>query len=250
MRVRERPIIFSGPMVRAILDGAKTQTRRTFKPQPELAIMDRKGTEALQAARVGGLLPNGDQPKWRWRGTFWMPWPSTIVRCCPYGDCGNRLWVRETWQEVDDEYGSPLMAYRAGGYRMIGATNSRHNPIYSSFDGEAGEFEQPEKWRSPIYMPRWASRLTLEITNVRVQRLQEISEEDAISEGVLDWAESCDKPGMWDGLSQEGRIGILRSKIGSLVTAYSYLWDEINEKRAPWSSNPWVWAITFKRVTP
>lgn len=194
--MKERPILFSGPMVRAILEGKKTQTRRVVKPQP-----DQQHALALP------------------------PLPAS----CPYGKPGDRLWVREriSWEH-------------AGG-NWLGVT-------YAA-DGHYEEFleppvdwntDDPPKTRPSIHMPRWASRLTLEITEVRVQRLQDISEEDAIAEGMPNFI----------GRTVNG-IAVVRQS-PTPREEFATLWDSINGKRpgCSWSDNPCVWAITFRRITP
>jgi hypothetical protein len=194
--MKERPILFSGPMVRAILDGSKTQTRRTFKGTTE-----HKGPynpaymEAHQQANGWGSI-------------------------CPYGTPGDRLWVRETFAQ--DVAGCPGgISYRADHFDPKG-------------DGPA----HPMKWRPSIFMPRWASRILLEITDVRVQRLQEISEEDARAEGVSDGGcLSCGNPEPCGcGNPQpDARDG------------FAWLWQSIHGSDG-WHANPWVWAITFQRL--
>lgn len=187
---RERPIIFSSPMVRAILDGRKTQTRRQIKPQPV-------EIDGRILAWRGGLF----QPKA-------LPENSNIFQHCPYGVVGDRLWVRETWASLSAGNRPPFV-YRADG------------------DGERVRVDAP--WRPSIHMPRWASRITLEITDVRVQRLQEISDEDARAEGWPGNPEppyGCHHPRLW----------------------FRNLWKDIHDCGA-WERNDWVWALTFRRVT-
>lgn len=213
--MKERPITFSAPMVRAILATQKTQTRRTLNPQPELAIMDAESTSALRAAQDVGLVPSADMPRWRWRGTFCMPWPNSIRHASPYGVPGDRLWVRETWS-IDPHPGE----CRGDNPR----TPDGGEVMYRATDGWDGP------WRSSRYMPRWASRLTLEVTSVRAERLQTISESDALAEAV-DPFECPSGPAT-----------------PCASSAFAELWDSINSKRAPWASNPWVWAITFRRL--
>jgi hypothetical protein len=155
---RERPILFSGPMVRAILDGRKTQTRRAIKqckPAGDLA------SEQQEDLELRG---------WDFYEDIWFP-------KCPYGRPGDRLWVRETWCQVDDrEYGGKLWY----DYRATPKYNASHP---AGWDNEP---EKPEalKWRPSIYMPRAASRITLEITAIRVERLQDLSPEDARAEVI------------------------------------------------------------------
>jgi hypothetical protein len=188
----EKPILFSGPMVRAILAGTKTQTRRVCK-------LDGLTEPDLYETRDGDLID-----------------PVTL---CPYGQTGNRLWVRETWAPNDCECegpcGCPWYVYRADDWAQ-------------SADPE----EQP-RWRPSIYMPRTACRLTLELTAVRVERLQDVTDDDAFAEGVLP---------NWTG----PRHGQNPAPSGA---AFAALWDSINGPRGfGWDANPWVWALTFRRM--
>ena len=181
----EHPILFSGPMVRAILDGRKTQTRRVIKWKCN------RGPDGYDTVGESKIIR--------------VPWTERtlakiLVPECPYGVPGDRLWVRETW-------GKDLYAHLSG-----------HVPILYKVGPPSIDPDYPVKWNPSIHMPRWASRLTLEVVEVRAQRLQDITEQDAIAEGV-----SC-------------------------VAEFRELWDSINAKRAPWDSNPWVWAVTFRRV--
>jgi hypothetical protein len=191
---RERPILFSGPMVRAILDGRKTQTRRIIKPQP---VCEREGS-------------------------YFLPKP------CPYGRPGDRLWVRETWAPVCTFDPSPETGalYRA-------------DPMYDGME----QFDWP--WTPSIHMPRWASRITLEITGVRVERLNEISNSDCISEGLEPVGPEAVCEG--DGTKvQVARYGDCTSTARHLFSA---LWDSINGAGS-WAANPWVWVVEFRRVMP
>jgi hypothetical protein len=185
--VKEHPILFSGPMVRAILNGTKTQTRRVARDMPSWV-------ERVELAQ-GDLV--------QVFGTAGMNW-----RRCPYGASGDRLWVRETWV---NNFGQLL--YRADCY--------------------PDSFEYGAKgWKPSIHMPRALSRITLEITGVRVERLQDISKEDACAEL------GC--PREWPGPGPEP---YQRDPRG----AFANLWDEINPKH-PWSVNSWVWVVAFKQV--
>jgi hypothetical protein len=186
--MKEYPILFSTQMVKAILEGRKTMTRRVVKPQPE------------------AKYSNGDWYADRYNHTDdWCFWGErdTEVRniCglplfrCPYGQTGDRLWVRETF--VPDARGKPI--YRA--------------------DCDSGVIA----WKPSIFMPRNFSRITLEITNVRVERLQSITAMDATKEGSYLATDKDDERG------------------------FVNLWDSINGKTYPWASNPWVWVIEFKR---
>ena len=179
--MNERPIIFSGPMVRAILAGTKTQTRRVVKPQP------------MPYAR-----PNEQ---------------AMVYGCkqCPY-EVGSFLWVRETWA-VDGETVEQARREHEDVY-----VSNTHGPYYRATEVAPDTL----RWRSPIHMPRWASRITLEVTDVLIEHVQDIIEKDAKAEGV------------------------------SLVSGhprhnFRLLWDSINAKSGcGWNENPWVWAISFR----
>lgn len=224
----ERPILFSAPMVRAILDGHKTQTRRVVK--------------------VGDTIEERDDgTRWPYfttwtHGDDGSPWAS-----CPYGEPGDRLWVRETWRYADwTEDGQPWIRYAADDARRLCERVSsewaaRVADIWAELssaenvavDGRAAD----RKWRPSIFLPRWASRITLAVTAVRVERLQEISELDALDEGV----EGKRVTSVLNGVRGEYVVGSARD-------AYAALWDTINGDRAPWASNPWVWVVEFSRV--
>ena len=201
--MKERPILFSGPMVRAILEGTKTQTRRVMDRQPES-----KGCIAQTPA-----------------DELWYLWPcvrqNEVVDCfckCRYGQPGDRLWVRETVALV------PATAYR--GSDGVQQTPNPDDPTEVAIYRAGWDRSQPgTRWRPSIHMPRWASRITLEITGVRVERVQEISEADMYAEG-LD-----------------------RAPYGDPSAGFQVLWDEINGSRGyGWASNPWVWVLEFQRV--
>jgi hypothetical protein len=192
----ERPILFSAPMVRAILDGRKTQTRRVIKPQP-ISIGD----------KVVAVL------KYRIR---------------------DRLWVRETWHPYGDD----------GKESLALATSTCTGPEHVCFRATADEAQcATYHWRPSIHMPRWASRITLEITNVRVQRLQDISEKDAKAEGVERL-----KSGRGYYSIKHGRAAVHFGVYhDDAKEAFAELWDSINGAGA-WDANPWVYALTFRRV--
>lgn len=215
----ERPILFSGPMVRAILDGTKTQTRRLVKPRGGWTIDERDD---------GTLWPM--DPTWS-SGDAHDPWWP-----CPFGEPGDRLWVRET-HAVLCRLADPVCPCEA----PPPAPGANHCVEYRA-DTEAArpggwdaapDDAEAAKWKPSIHMPRWASRITLEVTGVRVERLQDITEKDAREEGVAP-APFC-KAGRATGLEH--------------VEAFEDLWDTINGKRATWASNPWVWVVGFRRVT-
>lgn len=206
--VKERPILFSGEMVRAILDGRKTQTRRIVKA---------KDSDPSRCITLRTLMANVQE--WREQNGRWFGidgYDTLVFADCPYGKAGDRLWVRETWG-----VGKPMNAKPAS--RMIRKPRS----IWYAAD------DRPDwagKTRPSIYMPRWASRITLEITAVRVERLNDISEEDAKAEGAS-----------IDGVGNPG--GPMRVH----QRAFKILWESINGDGS-WSANPWVWVIEFKRV--
>lgn len=222
----EKPILFSGPMVRAILAGTKTQTRRIVKPQPKgrLSPWD-------MASEPGDVYIDGSVPvrcvESRGRNKRDAGELSLRPVPCPYGVPGDRLWVREAWRQNDAP--SDCVHYMADEDECSGGP-----------------------WRPSIHMPRWASRITLEVTEVRVQRLQEISEEDAKAEGVNAVCPGCGQTLAQDDeteahwICEDGNDGVpFEHRVG-----FERLWGLINGKRAPWSSNPWVWAITFRRIKP
>lgn len=207
-KTKERPIIFSGGMVKAILEGRKTMTRRVVKPQPPEGY---------------SILPdtNGGWYSMRTNAVSHFPVAVSDVPC-PFGT-GRRLWVREAFAlSVRDPDGPPPeddhdhinwdAIYKEGddGHNW---TDKEGRPV-------------PPPWRSPIHMPRWASRITLEVTGVRVERLQEITEKDALAEGA-----------------HPGGFASRRT-----VPFFQQLWDSINGKKHLWASNPWVWVVEFKVV--
>lgn len=230
---KERPILFSAPMVRAILDGRKKQTRRVAK----IARIDAHPQDAR--VKIATMAGRGEQ--------FWMncqpDHPHHITRACPYGVPGNRLWVRETWQAF---FADEVPADRPRGPRHtmgIPAQPERESFVFYRADGDLSHPEDGSEaiWLSPLHMPRWASRITLEIVSVRVERVQEISEEDALAEGALEF----DGPTTF---VDDGMQSIYFPNMGYARAAFIDLWDSINANRAPWESNPWVWAIEFRRI--
>lgn len=213
--MKERPIIFSAPMVRAILDGRETQTRRVVK------LTD-----------SGRVKEPGSPRNWH------LDDPEAVM-ACPYGVPGDRLWVREAWAVPPQLNHLPP--------RMIdqpkpGELRPGILAIVCYREGYAGYDPWPgTRWRPSIHMPRWASRLTLEIVSVRVERVQEISEKDALAEGALEF----DSPTTF---VDHGMQSIYLPSMGYARASFMRLWDSINAKRAPWDSNPWVWVIEFRRA--
>jgi hypothetical protein len=203
MTTTERPILFSAPMVRAILDRRKTMTRRAVKPR------EPRGTSWQMTYLGDGRV---------WPHVYARP---TLTRLepapCPYGQPGDRLWVRETWAPREDV--DP----------RTDLEKARHYTRYRADGGDlADEWHCYRRWRSSIHMPRWASRLTLEVTDVRVERLQDISEADARAEGV-------------------DPMIVLPGDQVSYVAAFGDLWAGINGAES-WDANPWVWVVGFKRI--
>ena len=220
--IKECPILFSAPMVRAILEGRKTVTRRAIKDQPQM-VTDR----AIEL--------------WAGDAEVLFKQLQRAGRKCPYGQPGDRLWVRESWAadaQVDAVAPRDL---------------SQGEPIHYPADGAVRQtgcaMITPGKGRPSIHMPRWASRTLLEITDVRVERLQDISGDQAVAEGLI-WqgqesgkvfyshAERKYPPGAHQ------RFGI--SGVDA-VSAFRNLWNSVG---GDWDANPWVWVVEFKRVTP
>lgn len=202
----DRPILFSGPMVRALLDGRKTQTRRIVKGVP-LQWLDDSGFTPAYVADPGNAL-------------------------CPYGVPGDRLWVRESHYLTDN--GDEEFAVYAADPAEVG----RHLVEVASLEAAHRDIDwsRHRKLRPSIHMPRWASRLTLAITDVRVERLQDISEADAEAEGVRE-------PSLGEWVST-GLGEVPRDRCAP-VTAFAALWEAINGPDS-WAANPWVWAVTFE----
>ncbi len=205
-KTKERPILFSGPMVLALLAGTKTQTRRLVKAD-------------VNSLSHPVLMDNEEPAYWAWSHTH-------VV--CPYGVPGDRLWVKETFHYDNSAYvaqykDAPWLGMPDAGNAETFYRASEKNP------------EIFPRWKPSIFMPRWASRITLEVTGVRVERLNDISEEDAKAEGVtikMDAhvaAEIAGKP--WTPATME----------------YWHLWESINGKGS-WALNPWVWVITFREL--
>lgn len=217
----ERPIIFSGPMVRAILEGRKSMTRRVVKYKPfygepnwDYAFVD-GGVDCqyLHIPQDGGEY--GD---------------STTQRAyCPYGVPGDALWVREAWTRV------PQSAY----WHDPSIPHCRDGEDWIIYRAGWERSDPGVGWHPSIHMPRWASRITLEVTGVRVERVHDISGDDAIAEGIIHH----------NGLGV-GHSGYRYSQSSPVYQspdiAFAELWDSINGKKHPWSSNPWVWVIEFR----
>ncbi len=206
-QTKERPILFSGPMVKAILEGRKTQTRRIVKRE---FMHDPNGTR---------------NARWyiRRADAIWNSFETLqelVMKHCPYGQPGDRLWVRETHRINPWIYNDPRMGPGTPGCVVYRA--DPHDP----------EYDEMKVWKPSIFMPRWASRITLEITDVRVERLQEISDSDAINEGITGVLDD----GIW---SYNGHV-LPRD-------GFTDLWNKINGADS-WNANPWVWVVSFEVV--
>jgi len=190
----ERPILFNGPMVRALLAGRKTQTRRIIKPRCKALSQ----SYALQFRAPGDKWYGDHVWSFRRRDHGWEDYTNAeFLALCPYGAPGDRLWVREAWTVPPGSTARAEVVYRADDEELSGP------------------------WTPSIHMPRWASRIVLEVVEVRAQRLLSISEDDARAEGV-------------------GIVGFSYRK------GFEHLWNVINAE--PAEQNPFVWAVTFKRV--
>ena len=198
--MKERPILFSASMVRAILNGSKTQTRRVIKQQPP----NWSWHSVESVAKVYGLTQRiGSKNYW--------------IKPCPYGQPGDRLWCRETWADLRGAGFDRPFAYLADSSKKG----------YEDEESKRCRLDYGVKWRPSIHMPRIASRITLEITGVRVERLHDITNNDALDEGTPDLRTIENG---WD-----------------MRRCFQDLWEQINGAGS-WAENPWVWVIEFKKV--
>lgn len=215
--IEEHPILFNGEMVRVILDGRKTQTRRPVSPQPSSGV------------QWNPIVLNG------YAG--WTDGHGSPLHC-PFGENGDQLWVRETWKMSSEgkHYHSGTMHlyvdYRAGRRSGWGQQQSEF-AINDNLSHRAWGKVAAGRWRPSIHMPRWASRITLEVTAVRVERLQEISHDDALAEGI-------DPEAPYNNYAT-----------GSIYRdTFASMWDSIYAVRGyGWSTDPWVWVVEFKRAS-
>jgi len=244
---RELPIIFSDPMVNAILEGRKTQTRRLIRPQPRLQLVYRPGkgrwneySENPPADRVTG-----------------SPWGHEFI--CPWR-VGDHPWGKETYRYFDwTEDGEPWIEYRADGAKKLCTDYGdkwalRLSDIWADLSSsenltrdEGGGWRSADrKWRSARFMPRWVSRIALEVTDVRAERLQDISEEDSIAEGIRELPLQRAAPGAW-WAADASKLEMHRR---TPVEAFRKYWDSLYAKRLDlqWAASPWVWCISFKRL--
>lgn len=247
----ERPILFSGPMVRALLREVdpKTMTRRLTKE----ARWNYRADSHLESVRPGWEVRGGPASTHNdWVATFigggTMPggrWLRHAI-ACPYGAPGDRLWIRESFEHIAH---GPGFGVRVR-YTADGAERVWPEPPDPAVRKDGW---RPVEWRGrpSIHMPRWASRIDLEVTAIRVERLQDITEEDARAEGVEPFFKRFPSIGRDQCLATGERAADAEHR-----AAFAVLWDEINGERevggkpALWISNPWVWVVSFKRVRP
>lgn len=243
--MKQRPIIFSAPMVPPILADKKTQTRRVVKVQPTCLPLPKNAPDALNCA-LGAFVWNEMQ----------LP-PESILKLCPYGIVGDQLWGREPWRiGAWNEHGQFIIEYSDGSRSdwlsdpddvdgekfnnivMQCSDELNNKGIQPDADGQYHwpDGESPLRWRSSMFMPRWASRILLEVTNTLIERVQDISQQDAIAEGAPPSHPSINCVSRELGFSDFSR------------SWFGQHWDRINGKKHPWSDNPWVWVIEFKRI--
>ncbi len=248
--MKERPIIFSGKMVKSILAGRKTQTRQVIRPQPILSGPDIIGPEEWLMRLPGSLFgePN--------------PMLADLGPLCPYGTPGDNLWVRETWRigAWNEDIGEVCVDYRADNHARQEWLKvedeeqfdrlwiqSTDDALTSGLEaGEDGTYhwepgKGPTRWRPSIHMPRWASRITLEMVSRWAERVHDISEQDTIAEGVHQVEDRV------RGHSWEIEFGL--GWFDTPTLAFRALWDSLNAKRGVgWETNPWVWVLEFRQV--
>jgi hypothetical protein len=221
--IKERPILFSAPMVRAILEGRKTVTRRALNERVLKSIgYGVQLGECHELPSEGPLHPNSI---------------GYYNDFCPYGQPGERLWVRETWMDLRGtgvehrlDPDGPLQRYA---YRADSPPGSHSDEARKDFG---------LKWKPSIHMPRAACRILLEITDVRIERLQDISEEQALAEGVRPYPDHAEF-GEWYHVEGVETYSAEPSK------SFELLWSSINGTES-WNANPWVWVVELKQVTP
>lgn len=242
----ERGMIFNAEMVRAILDGRKTQTRRIMKVQPE--------SNQLGLLLITDSTKHSDIGKYHWaESNATGNHVRSKLFSCPFGAVGDRIWVRETWAILGNEDGccidweeklckaderSAARIYRASCEQRPGNYGLWSIPDDADWKPHTKDYQYEGAWRPSIHMPRWASRILLEITDVRVERLNAISEEDARAEGIIDGGcLNCGEPEPCGCANPEP----------DATDAFAYLWQSIYGQEN-WNANPWVWVIEFNRV--
>ena len=225
--IKERPILFSAPMVRAILEGRKTVTRRAMKCQPDADASITVESYNVAVTNRRGYQEAGPEIF----GAWWRDGESGCK--CPYGQPGDRLWVRETWycDHFEVQKGPYL---QPADMHDLDQSREDGELVYAA-DGLAPYEQEQPTWKPSIHMPRWACRILLEITEVRVERLQDITEEQALAEGI------AKHPGGGHHV-EDGK-----HHWASPIDSFAGLWSSVG---GDWNANPWVWVVEFKRVTP
>lgn len=230
--MKERPILFSTDMVKAILDGRKTMTRR---------VVSFKDAWPFNNSNSWPYVKQLDDGTWMWADSPDFNYPKNYMKNgikCPYGQVGDRLWVREKWGELGWHKGE-IPIHKIKDYEGCERDIIYYQEIIEQcpdflWFGEDESIEyrkdggEVTHWKSSMFIPRWASRITLEITNIRVERVQDITEDDAEKEG-------------------DPKQGLIASE-NDHTTWFQHLWDSINGKKYPWESNPWTWVIEFKKL--
>lgn len=219
--MKERPILFSAPMVRALLDGSKTQTRRVCKSQPYANGFKFDGHDILchnDYLPPSAMLMDVKRGPHRYTTSDAEGWEVE----CPYGHPGERLWVRETFMHEPADY-----CWEA-------SVSIPCRPAETAYRADHPVSQPGEGWKPSIHMPRALSRIDLEVTGVRVERLQDISGSDALAEGIRLHPDHHHRPST--------------SNYGPVQT-YRDLWEDINGAGS-WALNPWVWVVEFRRIKP
>lgn len=233
MQIKERPILYSAPMVNAILDDRKTQTRRVIKPSSknadnfELAFCHETG-------KFKGAYNTFNDSRQDSQG-------NEHPLSCPYGQPGDRQWVRENTYADHETSDCVTLAKYSDGQPVIHDYDPEQDPDGDYRNCIAHWWYSREVCPS-IHMPRWASRIDTLIKDIRIERLQDISEQDALAEGLFKIPDIIDFSYTYD---QEDKCGWQTAR-----AAFKNLWDKINAKTHPWQSNPWVWVIDFERIKP
>jgi hypothetical protein len=248
----DRPIPFSGEMVRAILDGRKTQTRRVVK-----TVWDDHFEEPCQNSKGEWFVCDNRPPDIL----------NAYFLHCPYGQPGDRLWVRESWKISSFMEGDPIsFQYKDGTIKeeneRAGEFGNNYEEWYEKVIIQSSDYlekikhpmddegiyhwehgKSPLPWRPSIFMPRWASRILLEVVSVRVERVKDISENDAYSEGIRHIPKFVNNINFasWSD-------DVCSYNYPTAKEAFHGLWDSINGKKYPWDANPYVWVIEFKVV--
>lgn len=229
--MKSRPILFSAPMVLALRDDSKTQTRRIAKLTTSLP--NGKGWTCLQKPGTNTVIPLIDG-QWQWSpaaGDDYRPYPN-IAEYCPYGVPGDQLWTRESFSCFGSSDSITPPVPRQCQIRYLADRGTAEGGVWVPMPADAKEPKPSLKGKPSIHMPRWASRDTLELTRVWIERLQDISEEDAMAEGCGYLLANHE---------------YLEGNPDQYRQCYRILWEQINGPGS-WDANPWVWALEFKRL--